>query len=173
MATNSEAVRPETVTPLGVIAPKVKVIAGVDVAVATEPDTPLAVTTDTDVTVPAPAGSAKVPSPRKKSVVLFGGVGTAPPTVAVITGKSEFTAALIAVPFPSNTPVIDVDNVIAGVDVAVATVPAKPLAEATETEVTVPTAPVASVNNLPVTLSIVIGKVTEESALDTPSATVI
>lgn len=36
----------------GVIAPKVNVIAGVVVAVATEPETPLAVTTETDVTVP-------------------------------------------------------------------------------------------------------------------------
>ncbi len=31
-----------------------------------------------------PAGAAKVPSPLKKVVVLFGGVGTPPPTVAVI-----------------------------------------------------------------------------------------
>ena len=36
------------------IAPKVRVIAGVEVSVATEPDTPFAVTTDTDVTVPLP-----------------------------------------------------------------------------------------------------------------------
>jgi hypothetical protein len=39
---------------------------------------------------------------------------------------------------PFKTPVIDVDKVIAGVVVALATVPAKPLAETTETLVTVP-----------------------------------
>jgi hypothetical protein len=39
-------------TDVGVIAPKVKVMAGVVVAVATVPDTPLAVVTLTDVTVP-------------------------------------------------------------------------------------------------------------------------
>lgn len=41
-------------TLVGVIAPRVSVIAGVVVAVATEPETPLAVVTDTDVTVPPP-----------------------------------------------------------------------------------------------------------------------
>ena len=40
-------------TLVGVIAPKVKVMAGVDVGSATVPDTPLAVATDTVVTVPA------------------------------------------------------------------------------------------------------------------------
>jgi hypothetical protein len=47
-------------------------------------------------------------------------------------------AADIAVPLPFKTPVMDVETVIAGVEVAVATVPAKPLAETTETLVTVP-----------------------------------
>ena len=47
-------------------------------------------------------------------------------------------AAEIAVPLPFRTPVMVVVSVIAGVVVAVATVPAKPLAEATEAEVTVP-----------------------------------
>jgi hypothetical protein len=37
-----------------------------------------------------------------------------------------------------STPVIEVESVIAGVDVAFATVPAKPFADATETVVTVP-----------------------------------
>ena len=48
---------PESATPLtevGVIAPNDKVIAGVDVAVATDPDTPFAVAIDTVVTVPLP-----------------------------------------------------------------------------------------------------------------------
>jgi len=47
-------------------------------------------------------------------------------------------AALIAVPLPCRIPVMEVEMVIAGVEVAVATVPAKPLADTTETEVTVP-----------------------------------
>ena len=46
--------RVKAFTDVGVIAPKVKVIAGVVVDVATEPETPLAVVTDTDVTVPEP-----------------------------------------------------------------------------------------------------------------------
>ena len=47
-------------------------------------------------------------------------------------------AALIAVPLPFRTPVMLVVSVIAGVEVAVATVPAKPFAVTTETVVTVP-----------------------------------
>jgi hypothetical protein len=39
-------------TVVGVILPRVMVIAGVVVGFATEPETPFAVTTDTDVTVP-------------------------------------------------------------------------------------------------------------------------
>jgi len=45
--------KPLVVTLVGVMAPKVKVMAGVDAGSATDPDTPLAVTTDTVVTVPA------------------------------------------------------------------------------------------------------------------------
>ena len=45
-------------TEVGVIAPNVSVIAGVVVAVATEPDTPFAVTTETEVTVPVPLAAA-------------------------------------------------------------------------------------------------------------------
>jgi hypothetical protein len=56
------------------------------------------------------------------------------------TKTSNWVTALpeIEVPFPDNTPVAVVEIVIAGVVVAVATVPAKPLADTTETEVTVP-----------------------------------
>lgn len=43
---------------------------------------------------PEPEGVAKVPSPRRNVVVLLGGVGTAPPTVAVIVGRSEFNAVV-------------------------------------------------------------------------------
>ena len=49
-------------------------------------------------------------------------------------------AALIAVPLPFSSPVMVVESVIAGVVVAVATVPANPLAETTDTDVTVPVA---------------------------------
>ena len=54
-------------------------------------------------------------------------------------------AALIAVPLPFSRPVIVVESVIAGVVVAVATVPASPLADTTETLVTVPPPSVAHV----------------------------
>lgn len=47
-------------------------------------------------------------------------------------------AALIAVPLPLSSPVMVVDSVIAGVVVAVATVPASPLADTTDTLDTVP-----------------------------------
>ena len=45
---------PVDATELGVIAPRVSVIAGVVVAVATEPETPFAGVTETEVTVPEP-----------------------------------------------------------------------------------------------------------------------
>ena len=48
------------------------------------------------------------------------------------------TAADMAVPLPFKTPVTLVVRVMAGVVVAVATVPAKPLADTTDTLVTVP-----------------------------------
>ena len=46
------------------------VMAGVDVAVATLPENPLAETTETLVTVPAPAGVAHVPSPLQNVELL-------------------------------------------------------------------------------------------------------
>ena len=49
-------IAPEAATLVGVIAPSVRVIAGVVVGSATVPDTPLAVVTETLVTVPLPAG---------------------------------------------------------------------------------------------------------------------
>jgi hypothetical protein len=49
-------------------------------------------------------------------------------------------AALIAVPLPFKTPVMLVESVMAGVVVALATVPANPLAGTIETVVTVPAA---------------------------------
>jgi len=50
-------------------------------------------------------------------------------------------AAEIAVPLPERIPVMLVVSVIAGVEVAVATVPANPLVVTTETDVTVPVPP--------------------------------
>lgn len=51
----------------------------------------------------------------------------------------------MAVPLPLSKPVMDVLSVMAGVVVAVATVPAKPLAETTDTAVTVPPAGVVQI----------------------------
>ena len=48
------------------------------------------------------------------------------------------TAALIAVPLPLSNPVTVVRSVIAGVVVAVATVPARPFADTTDTLLTEP-----------------------------------
>lgn len=55
-------------------------------------------------------------------------------------------AAEMAVPLPLNMPVMLVLKVIAGVVVAVATVPASPLALTTLTEVTVPPPPAGIVS---------------------------
>ena len=51
-----DEIAPVAATLVGVIAPRVSVIAGVVVGVATEPDTPDAVTTETMLTVPLPDG---------------------------------------------------------------------------------------------------------------------
>jgi len=88
-----------------------------------------------------------------------------------MAGKSEFTAAEIAVPFPLRTPVTVVERVIAGVVVAVTTVPARPFAVVTDTEVTVPVPDALFVRSLPVAESIVRGNVFVASVLDTPPAT--
>ena len=80
-------------TEVGTMAPAIIVNAGVAPPLEV-PLNPLAVATDTAVRVPPPAGVANVPSPLKKVVVLLGGVGTAPPIVAVIAGKSELKAML-------------------------------------------------------------------------------
>jgi hypothetical protein len=78
-------VRVSPLTDVGVIAPKVKVMAGVEVAVATLPEIPLAVTTEAEVTVPVPLSAmfpfnlliacrmvsvaATVPAPETKLVI--------------------------------------------------------------------------------------------------------
>ena len=57
-------------TLVGVIAPKVNVIAGVVVAVATEPLTPFAVTTETEVTVPPPEALKTPPLKLKPEPIV-------------------------------------------------------------------------------------------------------
>lgn len=79
--------------------------------------------------------------------------------------------AISAVPFPARTGELTVvDRVIAGVVVGLATLPANPLAVATETEVTVPEALALSVRRRPVTESMERGRTVDESALETPPA---
>jgi hypothetical protein len=68
-----------------------------EIAGVSPPEDAIGAVPVTDVILPPPpplGGSANVPSPRRNVVVLFGGVGTAPPTVAVIVGRSEFDAML-------------------------------------------------------------------------------
>jgi len=70
------------------------------------------VCTDARVISPPPVGVAKVPSPLRNVVVLFGGVGTAPPTVALITGRSA-PVAIDGTPVPVvffNIPVLSPDS---------------------------------------------------------------
>ena len=77
------SVKPLTL--VGVITPSVRLIAGVVVALATVPETPLAVVTETLVTVPPPA-AAQVPSPRQKVEAV------APlPELRRVTGKFPVT----------------------------------------------------------------------------------
>lgn len=94
---------PVAATLVGVIAPAVMVRAGVDPPLDV-PLKPLAVATDIAVTVPPPTGVAKIPSPRRKVIVLLGGVGTAPPTVEVITGNCA-TGNVPVVIFEASMPI--------------------------------------------------------------------
>lgn len=80
-----------------------------------------------------PVNVSKTPEPKTAPVP--------PVTTRLVVGEDVTfprVAALIAVPLPCKIPVTVVEMVMAGVLVAVATVPAKPLALTTETEVTVP-----------------------------------
>lgn len=82
-------------------------------------------------------------------------------------------AADIAVPLPESMPVTLVVRVMAGVVVAVATVPAKPFAVTTETLVTVPEPDALSVNSLPVDWSPMAGMVRPGVVDDSKSIAVI
>jgi hypothetical protein len=96
-------VRVRLFTDVGVIAPRVRVIAGVVVAVSTLPETPLAVVTETLVTVPLPPpplGTARTPSSRMNLVPsgvpdAIRAIGTVP--VVMLLPFSEVNAE----PLPS------------------------------------------------------------------------
>jgi hypothetical protein len=60
---------PVAATLVGVIAPSVRLIAGVVVGVATVPDTPLAVVTDTLVTLPTSGAESVIP-PAELVIVI-------------------------------------------------------------------------------------------------------
>jgi len=94
-----------------------KVIAGVDVAVATVPAKPLAETTETLVTVPDPDGAAQEPSPRQNVDALadvpeFKLVTGRLPVTPVLRGKpvAFVNVALVGVPRMGVTKVGDVAN---------------------------------------------------------------
>lgn len=80
---------PVAATEDGVIAPRLKVMAGVVVAVATVPETPLAVVTDTDVTVPPDEGAVLV------MVVVPLAVDTEIPVPPVITWAAVVSALML------------------------------------------------------------------------------
>ena len=107
-----------------------------------------------EVVTPVPplaTGSVPVtPVVKGKPVVLVNTPDAGVPNAGVIRAglvakttspDPVVVAALIAVPLPFKTPVIVVVSVISGVVVELATVPVKPLAETTDTEVTVPVPP--------------------------------
>jgi hypothetical protein len=86
----------------------------------------------------APVGKATIPHDTLTAAIL-GRVIVGEPLSTTVEPEPVVVAALIAVQFPARTgEFIEVESVIAGVVVAFATLPAKPLAEATETVVTVP-----------------------------------
>lgn len=98
----------ESITPLteildGVIAPSVSVIAGVVVAVATLPDTPLAVVTETEVTVPDPvAVNAPADSDKPDPTVI----SSIAPVAAVVRPRRRLVAIVrpeaVAAPFGAS-----------------------------------------------------------------------
>ena len=84
---SSEIVAPEFCTNLPVVLSNLAMALSVELAGPT--------------TSPEPAGVAKVPSPRKKVVVLFGGVGTPPPTVADIDATLAVAIGVLNVLAPA------------------------------------------------------------------------
>jgi hypothetical protein len=109
------AVNVSPLTDVGVIAPSVRVIAGVLVAVATVPLTPLAVVTDTEVTDPPPPGVVQVPSARRKLVVPPPDAGARP--LRVLENTSNRAVAWVAL----RSSTFPVAAVVLPLNVAVAT----------------------------------------------------
>ena len=95
---------PTEATDEGVIAPSVKVIAGVVVGFATEPETPLAVTTESVVTVPvlAVAPSATLIRVRTCAAVKASGVAAEPVLLPIIELAARF-AIRASVICPAST----------------------------------------------------------------------
>lgn len=91
--------------------------------------TELAVSDHPDaVTVPHHVGVAKVPSHLRKVVVLFGGVGTHPPTVAVIVATLPVAIGVLKVCTPVNVLAASVLAIVALVEgnvIVVASVPTR------------------------------------------------
>lgn len=102
---------------------------GVPKNVATPVPSPV---TPVEIGSPVPFVSTTAEGVPRAGVTSVGEVASTTLPLPVVV------AALMAVPLPDSMPVTDVVRVIAGVLVAVATVPAKPLAVTTETLETVP-----------------------------------
>ena len=180
------AVNVMPLTVVGVIAPSVRLIAGVVVAVATVPETPFAVVTDTLVTVPV-VTVAHVPSPRRY-VDADGVPVTAATAVTELkrlpeTGKVTLVVAVDVrvvlnapdvVRFPPNVIVLDplltpvppladgripVTPVVRGNPVAFVKVPADGVPSAPPLTTNAPADPVliASAVNTPVPVVVVAG----------------
>jgi len=98
------------------------------------------------VTVPAvkPAAVPVMFVPTKAEGVPRAGVTRVGLVARTTEPEPVVLAAEMAVPLPCRMPVTVVESVIAGVLVAVATVPANPLADTTETLVTVPPEPLGA-----------------------------
>jgi len=115
---------PEAATEVGVMAPRVNVMAGVVVAVATVPLTPLAVVTDAEVTVPPLPDAVKTPPVLKfKPLPTVISEGTVAPAVGLPISRLADTfcilvyvtalGAIVKVVAPVTSPVCVAFGVIA------------------------------------------------------------
>jgi len=125
---------PEAATEVGVMAPRVKVMAGVVLAVATDPLTPLAVTTEAEVTVPPLPDAVKVPPLKVSPLPTV--ITSALPVLAVLRPTRELVAIccnllrvtallaiIVALPTEVTSPVIFALVVTVEAVVAVAAFP--------------------------------------------------
>jgi hypothetical protein len=127
-------------TVVGVMAPKVRVIAGVEVAVATVPETPLAVVTDTEVTEPVAAevqvGARVVPAEVKTCpAVPFASIAVVPAADWYGIEPPSPPARLVAVVAVAALPVME--PVIGLVTVKLTNVPTEVKEEAVTPELSV------------------------------------